>query len=107
MDELLAADEPRLAEQLDEHLEDVALYAEYRRLVAEQAALRRLATLVARGVEPSEVFDAVTKDVCRAVPAEGALLWLYVTCEDITMVAATYRPAAETMKWPVSAGTST
>ena len=107
MDELLAADEPRLAEQLDEHLEDVALYAEYRRLVAEQAALRRLATLVARGVEPSEVFDAVTKEMCRCVPAEGAGLWRYETSDEITMVAATYHPAAESMKWPVGARTPT
>jgi sugar diacid utilization regulator len=107
MDELLAADEPRLAGELDEHLEDVALYAEYRRLVAEQAALRRLATLVARGVEPSEVFDAVTKEMCRCVPAEGAGLWRYETSDEITMVAATYHPAAESMKWPVGARTPT
>src|SRR6476659_6758397 len=102
MDELLAADEPRLAEQLDEHLEDVALYAEYRRLVAEHAALRLLATLVARGVEPSEVFDAVTKEMCRCVPAEGAGLWRYETSDEITMVAAAYHSAAESMKWPVA-----
>ncbi len=39
MDELLnSADEPPLAGQLDEHLDDVALHTEYRRLVAEQAA---------------------------------------------------------------------
>ena len=50
MDELLnSADEPPLAGQLDEHLDDVALHTEHRRLVAEQAALRRLGTLVARG----------------------------------------------------------
>jgi hypothetical protein len=52
MDELLSsADEPPLAGKLDEHLDDVALHNEYRRLVAEQTALRRLGTLVARGVE--------------------------------------------------------
>ena len=71
MDELLAADEPSLAEQLDESFDGATLYAEYRRLVAEQAALRRLATLVARGVEPWEVFDAVTKEMCRCVGARG------------------------------------
>ena len=52
MDELLVADESPLAGQLDEPPNDATLYAEYRRLAAEQAALRRLATLVARGVEP-------------------------------------------------------
>jgi hypothetical protein len=112
MDELLAADEPRLAgqhEHLDdvELLDDVALHTEYRRLVAEQAALRRLATLVARGVEPWEVFDAVTKEMCRCVPADGAGLWRYETTDEITMVAAAYHPAAEPVKWPVGARTPT
>jgi hypothetical protein len=55
MDDVPAADEPPLAGQLDESSDDVALHTEYRRLVAEQAALRRLGALVARGVEPSEV----------------------------------------------------
>ena len=82
-------------------------YTEYRRLAAEQAALRRLATLVARGVEPWEVFDAVTKEMCRCVPAEGAGLWRYETGDEITMVAATYHPAADPTKWPVGARTST
>jgi sugar diacid utilization regulator len=107
MDELLAADEPPLTGELDEPSDDVALYAEYRRLVAEQAALRRLATLVARGVEPWEVFDAVTKEMCRCVPAEGAGLWRYETSDEITMVAAAYHPAAQPMNWPVGARTPT
>jgi hypothetical protein len=107
MDELLAADELPLAGQLHEHLEDAALQTEYRRLVAEQAALRRLATLVARGVEPWEVFDAVTKEMCRCVPAEGAGLWRYESSDEITMVAAAYHPAAEPVKWPVGARTPT
>ena len=59
-------------EQLDESLDSVALYAEYRRLAAEQAALRRLATLVARGVEPLEVFGAVADEMRRCVPADTA-----------------------------------
>ena len=53
-----------------------------------------LGTLVARGVEPWEVFDAVTKEMCRCVPAEAAGLWRYETSDEITMVAATYHPAA-------------
>ncbi|MEN3313122.1 MAG: hypothetical protein V7645_2451, partial [Actinomycetota bacterium] len=32
-------------------------------LAEEQAALRRIATLVARGVPPEEVFAAVTEEV--------------------------------------------
>jgi hypothetical protein len=64
MDDLLTADEfadrPR-----DGSLHHAHVYAEYRRLAAEQAALRRVAALVARGVEPSEVFDAVTNEMRR------------------------------------------
>jgi signal transduction histidine kinase len=38
---------------------------ELRRLADEQAALRRVATLVARGVEPAEIFRAVAQEVRR------------------------------------------
>jgi hypothetical protein len=98
MDDLLAA---------DEHLDDAAILAEYRRLVEEQAALRRLATLVARGVEPWEVFNAVTKEMCQCVPADCAGLWRYETSDEITMVAAAYHPAAEPVKWSVGTRTPT
>jgi signal transduction histidine kinase len=39
------------------------------RIAEEQAALRRVATLVARGVEPAEVFSAVSKEVDRLFPS--------------------------------------
>jgi hypothetical protein len=58
MDELVnSADEPPLAGQLDLHLDNVVLHTEFRRLVAEQAALRRLGTLVARRRTPAFVTD--------------------------------------------------
>ncbi|MDT5232545.1 MAG: hypothetical protein QOI39_3045, partial [Mycobacterium sp.] len=66
VDELLTAEE--LAAEFDENLDDSTLSAKYRRLAAEQAALRRLATLVARGVEPVEVFGAVAEEIRRCVP---------------------------------------
>ena len=104
MDELLTADEPPVR-QLDEHPHDVTLHTEYRRLVAEQAALRRLAMLVARGVEPSEIFDAVTKEMCRCVGGEGAGLYCYETSGEITLVAGVYQPAATPVQWPVGTRT--
>jgi hypothetical protein len=104
MDELFATDEPAVG-QLDEFSAGVAPYAEYRRLVEEQAALRRLATLVARGVEPREVFDAVTNEMSRCANAEGVGLWRYETTCEITMVAAAYHPAADRVKWPVGTRT--
>ena len=63
------------AAEFDENLHDANVYAEYRRLAAEQAALRRVATLVARGVEPLAVFGAVADEMRRCVPADTAGLW--------------------------------
>ena len=92
MDGLLTAEE--LAAEFDENLDDVALYAEYRRLAAEQAALRRLATLVARGVEPSEVFGAVADEMRRCLNVFTAGLWCYESSSAITMVGAAAEPTA-------------
>jgi GAF domain-containing protein len=44
---------------------------ELRRLAEEQAALRRVATLVARGVPPAEVLSAVADEVGRVLCADG------------------------------------
>jgi signal transduction histidine kinase len=46
-------------------------------LVEEQAALRRVATLVARGVTPEEVFAAVVAEVARLMSVEFAHLGCY------------------------------
>jgi GAF domain-containing protein len=43
---------------------------EWRQAAAEQAALRRVATLVARGAPPAEVFAAVAQEVGRLFAAE-------------------------------------
>jgi sugar diacid utilization regulator len=104
MNELLAADEPPLAGQLDEHLDDAALHTEYRRLVAEQAAVRRVGTLVARGGEPSEVIGAVAEEMRRCVGAITAGIWRFDTTAEITLVAAAAHPAA-LAKWPVGTRT--
>src|SRR6201988_4091058 len=75
VDGLLTAEES--AAEFDENLDDSELSAEYRRLAAEQAALRRLATLVARGVEPLEVFGAVAEEMRRCLPADTSGLWRF------------------------------
>ena len=99
MDELLNAGE-LAAGQFDWSVDNAQLYAEYRRLAAEQAALRRLAALVARGVEPSEVFDAVVKEMRRCLPTDRAGLWRYETSGEITLLAVDHRSPAP-VKWPV------
>jgi signal transduction histidine kinase len=45
---------------------------ELARLLAEQAALRRVATLVARGIQPAEVFSAVAEEIRRLLGADSA-----------------------------------
>ena len=42
------------------------------RLLAEQAALRRVATLVARGIDPAEIFSAVAEEIRRLLGADSA-----------------------------------
>jgi signal transduction histidine kinase len=43
----------------------------------EQAALRRVATLVARGAAPGEVFAAVAREVARLLPADMTVISRY------------------------------
>jgi PAS domain S-box-containing protein len=50
---------------------------ERRRLADEQAALRRVATLVARGVSPPEVFDAVATEMAGLLGAEATQVLRY------------------------------
>jgi signal transduction histidine kinase len=58
------------------------------RLAEEQAALRRVATLVARGVRPEEVFAAVAEEAGRLLPAGYAHLARYEPDRTLTTVAA-------------------
>jgi sugar diacid utilization regulator len=103
VDEISVAEEPRDG-QPPASIGSWELYAEYRRLAAEQAALRRLAALVARGVEPVKVFGAVAEEMRRCVSAVTAGLWRFETDREITIVAAAGHPAA-LAKWPVGTRT--
>ena len=49
-------------------------HAALTRLVEEQAALRRVATLAAQGVPPVEIFSAVSDEVARLFRAQAAVL---------------------------------
>jgi PAS domain S-box-containing protein len=51
--------------------------AEVQRLAEEQAALRRVATMVARELESSEVFAGVAEEVGRLLPVENAAMLRY------------------------------
>ena len=61
--------------------------AEVERLAEEQAALRRVATLVATGSAPDAVFDAVAAEMERLLGADQVSLGRYEAGEEITVVA--------------------
>jgi len=54
------------------------------RLLEEQEALRRVATLVAEGAPPAEVFQAVSIEVAQLLHAEGAALTRFETDGTVT-----------------------
>ena len=103
VDALVTAKEPGDGRP-HESVDGAQLYAKYRRVAAEQAALRRLAALVVRGIEPMEVFGAVADEMRRCVPADTAGLWRFETGREIIIVAAAADPAARA-KWPVGTRT--
>src|SRR5947209_10967785 len=57
-----------------------------RRSAAEQAALRRVATLVARGAAREEVFEALVTEVGLLIPATDAALVRLHSDETVTMI---------------------
>ena len=63
-----------IAGQLAVSLDNAQLYAGFRRIADEQAALRRVATLVARGARPDVVFAAVAEEVGALLGADTAAI---------------------------------
>jgi signal transduction histidine kinase len=61
--------------------------AELARLAQEQAGLRRVATLVARGTPPEELFAAVVEEVAQVLPVEFAAMGRYESDGTMTGVA--------------------
>ena len=57
------------------------------RLADEQAALRRVATLVAQGASAAAVFDAVAAEMERLLGADGVTLSRYEPDDEVTLVA--------------------
>jgi signal transduction histidine kinase len=66
-----------IAGQLAVSLDNAHLYAQYRRIADEQAALRRVATLVARAAPPAEVFAAVTAEAGQLLGTDHTALYRY------------------------------
>jgi signal transduction histidine kinase len=65
---------------------------ELRRVADEQAALRRVATVVARAASPSEVFSAVAAEMGRILDADGTVIQRYEPDRTMTVVGCWSRP---------------
>ena len=76
-----------IAGQLAVSLDNAQLYAQFRRIADEQAALRRVATLVAQGAPPPSVFDAVAAEIERLLDADGVTLGRFEPGDEVTVVA--------------------
>jgi signal transduction histidine kinase/CHASE3 domain sensor protein len=66
---------------------NAAARAEVERLAEEQAALRRVATLVADGASPTAVFDAVAAEMEKLLDADRVVLNRYEPDAEVTVVA--------------------
>jgi signal transduction histidine kinase len=107
-DEPMPADTEARLTQFTELLATAVANAESRaglaRLAEEQAALRRVATLVARGTQPEEVFAAVTTEVGQLFPVDLASMGRYEPDGTLIFVAA-WGMSAEHLpvgsRWPV------
>jgi signal transduction histidine kinase/ketosteroid isomerase-like protein/uncharacterized protein YoaH (UPF0181 family) len=71
-----------------EDVVNVPSRAEGSKMAEEQAALRRVATLVARGVSQDELFAAVTEEVGWLVGADPTALMRFEADDTVTVVAA-------------------
>ena len=82
--------EARLASftgQVTSGISDAGSRAGLARLAEEQAALRRVATLVAYGAPPEEVFAAVVKEIVQLLGVDSAIMARYGSDGTLTCVA--------------------
>jgi PAS domain S-box-containing protein len=77
----------KFARLLDTAIANTEARAEVERLADEQASLRRVATLVARGSPPTAVFDAVAAEVEALLGADGVMLSRYEPDGEVIVVA--------------------
>jgi signal transduction histidine kinase len=79
------------------------------RITDEQMALRRLATLVAHGAPPEEIFGAVAREVAQILEARYAAVFRYEPDATVTVVGVWNSDRVATMplgsRWPLEKGT--
>ena len=72
----------------------------------EQAALRRVATLVARGTRPEDVFAAVATEVGRLLAVDSANVCRYESDRTVTFVASAGALLPVGSRWPLDGQTN-
>jgi signal transduction histidine kinase len=72
--------------QLAVSLDNAQVYAEFRQIAGEQAALRRVAVLVAQAAVPEDVFATVTAEAGRLLGVDAAVMSRYDPRDTITVV---------------------
>lgn len=83
-----------------------------RQLVEEQGALRRIATLIARGVSPTEIFAAVASELGRIQGMDYAVVNRFDRARIVTSVGHWSAPGAPDIlppaggRWPLEANTA-
>jgi signal transduction histidine kinase len=104
-EEPMAADTEARLTQFTELLATAVANAESRagmaRLAAEQAALRRVATLVAGGTRPEEVFAAVANEVAQLLPVDLANVSRYESDGSVALVASAGAGFHVGRRWPL------
>jgi signal transduction histidine kinase len=92
----------QFAELVATALDNAQARAELRTLVDEQAALRRVATLVARGASQPEIFDAVTEQASRLLGGQPMALLRFEPEGDALVVAVHGGPVTPGLRVPGS-----
>jgi signal transduction histidine kinase len=67
-------------------------------LAEQQVALRRVATLVARGVSPADVFSAVAAELARCLGVHAATVYRYESDDTATLLASLNEPRLKTIR---------
>src|SRR3954468_5220011 len=103
--ELAADTEQRLAdftELVATAISHTQAREDLRRLADEQAALRRVATLVAQGAPPDEIFALVAEEIARGTGLEMVMVGRYEPDRTVTLAgAAGKHPFQPGTRWPL------
>jgi signal transduction histidine kinase len=92
----------QFAELVATALDNAQARSDLRTLVDEQAALRRVATLVARGASQAEIFDAVTEQASRLLGGQPMALLRFEPAGDALVVAVHGGPVLPGLRLPGS-----